>query len=350
MKHSIRLAILALSIFTVSCTKTDPQVEVNYNEQLSNIGNNIIVKTYEDLKDKSALLKQATLLLETTPTAANLTAAKNAWIASRSPWEQSEGFLFGPVDQQGIDPAIDSWPVNVIDLNNVLASPNPLTEAYIANQEGTLKGFHTIEFLLWGANGNKQVADFTAREFEYLKSCSANLATDTNRLYNLWSLNGDKFILNLINAGNGSPVYISQKSAFGELTNNIIGIADEVANGKINDPFSQNDVTLEESSFSANSKTDFTDNIKSIKNIYLGTYANNGNGKGISSIVVTKNATLDSKIKTQIDEAILAIQSISGTFTSAVTSQSPTVITAQNKIRTLQATLESELLPLINSL
>lgn len=350
MKHSIRLAILALSIFTVSCTKTDPQVEVNYNEQLSNIGNNIIVKTYEDLKDKSALLKQATLLLETTPTAANLTAAKNAWIASRSPWEQSEGFLFGPVDQQGIDPAIDSWPVNVIDLNNVLASPNALTEAYIANQEGTLKGFHTIEFLLWGANGNKQVADFTAREFEYLKSCSANLATDTNRLYNLWSLNGDKFVLNLINAGNGSPVYISQKSAFVELTNSIIGIADEVANGKIHDPFSQNDVTLEESSFSANSKTDFTDNIKSIKNIYLGTYANNGNGKGISSIVVTKNATLDSKIKTQIDEAILAIQSISGTFTSAVTSQSPTVITAQNKIRTLQATLESELLPLINSL
>jgi len=350
MKHSIRLAILALSIFTVSCTKTDPQVEVNYNEQLSNIGNNIIVKTYEDLKDKSALLKQATLLLETTPTAANLTAAKNAWIASRSPWEQSEGFLFGPVDQQGIDPGIDSWPVNVIDLNNVLASPNALTEAYIANQEGTLKGFHTIEFLLWGANGNKQVADFTAREFEYLKSCSANLATDTNRLYNLWSLNGDKFVLNLINAGNGSPVYISQKSAFVELTNKIIGIADEVANGKINDPFSQNDVTLEESSFSANSKTDFTDNIKSIKNIYLGTYESNGNGKGISSIVGTKNATIDSKIKTQIDEAILAIQSISGTFTSAVSSQSPTVTTAQNKIRTLQATLESELLPLINSL
>ncbi len=350
MKHSIKIAILALSIFTISCSKDEAQVEINYNEQLSNISNNVIVKTYEDLKDKSALLKQATLLLETTPNATNLTSAKNAWIAARSPWEQSEGFLFGPVDQQGIDPSIDSWPVNVIDLNNVLASPNALTETYLANQEGTLKGFHTIEFLLWGANGNKQVGDFTAREFEYLKSCSANLATDTNRLYNLWALSGEKFILNLINAGNGSQVYISQKSAFVELTNKIIGIADEVANGKINDPFSQNDVTLEESSFSANSKTDFTDNIKSIKNIYLGTYASNGNGKGISSIVTTKNTTLDSKIKTQIDEAILAIQSISGTFTSAVSSQSTSVTTAQNKIRTLQTTLESELLPLINSL
>lgn len=350
MKNSIKITVLALSIFSFSCSKDDAQVEANFTEELQNIGNNVIVKTYEDLKDKSALLQQATLQLEETPNEANLSAAKNAWIAARSPWEQSEGFLFGPVDQQGIDPSIDSWPVNVIDLNNVLSSPNPLTEDYLANQEGYLKGFHTIEFLLWGADGNKQIGDFTAREFEYLKSSSANLATDTNKLYNLWAISGGKFILNLTNAGSGSQVYISQKSAFVELTNKIIGIADEVANGKINDPFSQNDISLEESSFSANSKTDFIDNIKSIQNIYLGTFANNGNGSGISSIVAPRNATLDAKIKAQIIDAIMAIQTIEGTFTAAVSNQSPTVTRAQGKIRTLKTTLESELMPLINSL
>ena len=68
------------------------------------------------------------------------------------------------------------------------------------------------------------------------------------------------------------------------------------------------------------------------------------------SIVVTKNATVDAKIKSQIDEAISAIQNISGTFTSAVTSQSPTVTNAQNKVRALQTTLESELKPVIDGL
>lgn len=350
MKNTLRISVLALTIFSFSCSKDDAQVEANFNEELLNIGNNVIVKTYEDLKDKAALLQQATLQLEAVPNAINLSNAKNAWVAARSPWEQSEGFLFGPVDQQGIDPSIDSWPVNVIDLNNVLNSPTPLTVAYLANQEGYLKGFHTIEFLLWGANGNKQVSDFTAREFEFLKSCAANLATDTNKLYNLWAISGDKFILNLTNAGSGSQVYISQKSALVELTNKIIGIADEVANGKINDPFSQNDVTLEESSFSANSKTDFIDNIKSIQNIYLGTYSNSGNGSGISSIVVSRNATLDAKIKSQIIDAIMAIQTIEGSFTTAVLTQSTSVTRAQGKIRTLKTTLESELMPLINSL
>lgn len=350
MKNTFKISVIALTIFTLSCSKDEAKVEANFNEELQNIGNNVIVKTYEDLKDKAALLQQATLQLEVVPNASNLSIAKNAWVAARSPWEQSEGFLFGPVDQQGIDPSIDSWPVNVIDLNNVLNSPNPLTETYLANQEGYLKGFHTIEFLLWGANGNKQVGDFTTREFEYLKSCAANLATDTNKLYKLWAISGDKFILNLTNAGSGSQVYISQKSALVELTNKIIGIADEVANGKINDPFSQNDVTLEESSFSANSKKDFIDNIKSIQNIYLGKFANNGNGSGISSIVVSRNATLDAKVKSQIIDAIMAIQNIEGTFTVAVSNQSPSVTSAQGKIRTLKTTLESELMPLINSL
>jgi putative iron-regulated protein len=350
MKNIFKISVFALATLAISCSKEDAKVETNYNAQLTNIGNNVIVKTYEDLRDKSALLKQATLLLETNPTSANLASAKNAWISARSPWEQSEGFLFGPVDQSAIDPSIDSWPVNVTDLNNVLGSANALTETYLANQEGTLKGFHTIEFLLWGVNSNKQIGDFTAREFEYLKSCSANLASDTNRLFNLWASSGGNFISNLNNAGNGSPVYSSQKSALLELTNKIIGIADEVGNGKINDPFSQNDFTLEESRFSANSKTDFTNNINSIKNIYLGTFSTFGNGSGISSIVVTKNTTVDAKIKSQIDEAISAIQNISGTFTSAVTSQSATVTFAQNKVRTLQTTLESELKPIIDGL
>ncbi|MEK7253217.1 MAG: imelysin family protein, partial [Bacteroidota bacterium] len=114
-------------VFTVlafAACGDDEQAPVteDYQSVLANLGNNVILKTYDDLRDAAAALQSATAALEADPTAANLEAARAAWVAARSPWEQSEGFLFGPVDQEGLDPSLDSWPVNVTDLDNVLAS------------------------------------------------------------------------------------------------------------------------------------------------------------------------------------------------------------------------------------
>ena len=129
-----------------SCTFT----EVSYKANISNIATNVITETYVELASKASTLFDLSIVLNTTPIAVNYDNAKNAWRDTRVPWEKSEGFLFGPVDTKGIDPAIDSWPVNVADLDAVLASSDALTEAYIDGLIGELKGFHTIEYLLWG--------------------------------------------------------------------------------------------------------------------------------------------------------------------------------------------------------
>jgi putative iron-regulated protein len=345
--------ILLLSGFLAlsSCNDDDdPTPPADYSDILDNTGENVILKTYETLASQAAVLQSATQALENNPSQANLDAAKAAWVATRSPWEQSEGFLFGPVDQEGIDPSIDSWPVNVTDLNNVLASGNELTESFLAQQEGTLKGFHTIEFLLWGETGDKQVGDITPREFEYLAAASGVLASDAQQLYDLWKPSGGNFISNILNAGNGSQVYISQKSALEEITNAMIIIADEVGNGKINDPFVQQDLTLEESRFSANSKADFADNIRSIKNIYTGVFDVFGNEHSVSDIIAEKNATLDVKVRAEIDAAIQAIETIPGTFSDAVFNNQASVAAAQQAVRGLQATLEEQVLPIISNL
>ena len=349
----ILTGLVVLSISWSACAD-DALVVDNNAEQfeavLDNTGNNVIVNTYDDLQVATAALQLRTDALRQNPTAANLTAAREAWVAARSPWEQSEGFLFGPVDQEGLDPSIDSWPVNVTDLNNVLASSQPLTVDFLRAQEGTLKGFHTIEFLLWGDAGDKTVSSFTARQFEYLDAAAGALAADTEELFMLWSPTGGNFIEHVTLAGRGSRVYTSQKSAIEELANSIIVIADEVGNGKINDPLVQRDLSLEESRFSANSKADFSDNIRSIRNIYTGRYGNLGNGRSLSEIVEDKDATLDAQIRAEIETAITTIISIPGTFTEAVTNDRVAVEAAQTSVRQLQATLESRLLPLINAL
>lgn len=341
------LALLAVA----ACGKDgNDKPQTDYQDVLTNLSNDVILPTYEDLFVKTQLLVNTLTILEQQPTAANLDAAKQAWRDARVPWEQSEGFLFGPVDQQGIDPAIDSWPVNETDLDVVLNGGATLDKAYIDGLDGTLKGFHTLEYLLFGTDGNKPVGSFTQRQFEYLRACAQSLQGATQALYYAWKPDQQNFIANILNAGKtGNTVYPSQKSALQEIVNGAITIADEVANGKINDPYSQHNLTLEESRFSANSKRDFADNIRSVKNVYLGIYKNAA-GLGISKVIAAQNSGLDARTKQEIDDAIFAIEAIQGTFTTAIFNAPQSVENAQQKVRALQQTLESEVLPIISNL
>ena len=346
-----KLVVIATSVFIISCNGDDPVVTpIDYTSSLENIANDVILPTYATLNIKTEALQTALVSLRLLPDESSLHNAREAWRAARKPWEQSEGFLFGPVDQQGIDPAIDSWPVNETDLEAVLNSGTTLTKTYIDGLDGTLKGFHTIEYLLFGIDGNKPIGAFTAREFQYLDACAQSLTGATLQLFSSWNSAGENYIANLLHAGNTDlSIYQSQKSAIEEIVTGLIVIADEVGNGKINDPFVQQDLTLEESRFSANSKQDFADNIRSIENIYLGTFDNQV-GAGIAAIVKARNEALDQQIKNEIAEAIDAIEAIEGTFTTAIFNATASVQHAQTKVRDLQQTLESQLLPLITNL
>ncbi|MEZ4911338.1 MAG: imelysin family protein [Saprospiraceae bacterium] len=346
-----KVFLLFVLIMAYSGCEKDELVRDDYKDILENIGYNVILATYAELDAQTLSLASALEDLEVNPTGENLEKARQAWRNARVPWEQSEGFLFGPVDQQGIDPSIDSWPVNQPDLEAVLASPNVLTKAYIDGLDGTLKGFHTIEYLIFGAQGTKDIPAFNAREFEYLRACSQSLEGATRQLYYTWKPDHQNFIANVVNAGQTgfTSVYPSQKAALEEIVNGLVVIADEVANGKINDPLSQQNIHLEESRFSVNSKQDFADNIKSIKNAYEGSYKTT-DGKGITDIIALKNIGTDTKVRQQIDAAIEAIESIDGTFTTAIFDARPSVQNAQQKVRDLQLTLESEVLPIISNL
>lgn len=236
-------------------------------------------------------------------------------------------------------------------MDAVLASSDPLTKEYLDGLEGTLKGFHTLEYLLFGIDGNKSVQEFTDRQIEYLKACAQSLKGETNKLHTAWISGPSPYGTILKTAGEPSnQVYLSQKSALQELLDGIITIADEVGNGKINDPFVTNNITLEESRFSANSKQDFADNIRSIQNIYFGSTDGNYNLNSLSGLIKTKDAALDSKIINQIQEAITAIINIPGTFTEAISANRAAVQNAQDQVRQLQLILESELKPLFDKL
>jgi uncharacterized iron-regulated protein len=326
----------------------EPGATLDLGPVLTHTTTTVIVGTYERLDTTSGSLVVAVMDLQASPTAGALTAARNAWRTARVPWENSEAFLYGPVETEGIDPSIDSWPVNEVDLQAVLVGSAALTKEYIDGLEGTLKGFHTIEYLLFGTTGTKQVTDFTAREFQYLVAVAQSLRGETARLAHAWRPGGQNFAGNLINAGSAGSIYASKKAALQEVVNGMLTIADEVANGKINDPFVQRDVTLEESRFSANSKADFQDNIRGILYMYTGAY-DGRTGASVSDVVKAHDGALDVQFRAAVQTAIEKIGAIPGTFTTAIFSNPTSVQDAQSSVRAVQQMLESSILPLVST-
>ena len=118
----------------------------------------VVLPTYRDLAEANANLHAAVQTLATNPSDLTFELAAKAWMAARQPWEMSEAFLFGPVDELGLDPNMDSWPLDQDAIKNVLASGDftglDWSGDFDEEDEGiadaqSIRGFHTLEFLLF---------------------------------------------------------------------------------------------------------------------------------------------------------------------------------------------------------
>ena len=349
------LMVVATVSCAAACVQDEPVPEGLSDQQIIvDFADQVVVPTYSLLATRIDDLDDAARALAVAPNSDGLDAAQQAWIEARRPWEQSEGFLFGPVDTFGYDPAMDSWPVNRTDLDLVLASDATFTPEYVANLQETQKGFHTVEYLVFGVDRGKTAADLTARELEYLTALTAELAITAHALAASWteSVDGMPPYRDLLaTAGDAdNTAYPSLTAAAQEILDGIIGICDEVANGKIAEPYDAHDAALVESQFAFNSIADFQDNLRSVQNAYLGSVPlATTSGRGLSSYVAGLDAALDGRVQSEIDAAIAAIGAIPAPFRDAISSPEAydEIEAAQAAVRQLQTTFEGEVQPLV---
>ena len=118
----------------------------------------VAMPTYKDLVEKNKELLATVKALQANPSNNAFAAACEAWLAARQPWETSEAFLFGPVSELGLDPNMDSWPLDAIGIANLLKSQKWSEMEWSGDydedneaieQAQSLRGFHTLEYLLF---------------------------------------------------------------------------------------------------------------------------------------------------------------------------------------------------------
>jgi putative iron-regulated protein len=298
---------------------------VTNKEIIQNIATNVILKTYQDMAKETATLKVNVNTFAKNPTQENLDKAKTAWRAARVPWESSESFLFGPVDSLGIDPQVDTWPLNRLDLEGVMSSGRLINLDLVRNLGTNMQGYHTVEYLLFGSgisSNNKAISEFSQVQLDYLVATSTLLAEYSGQLAHAWSTQYNPedsqsggYADVISNPSLQNPIYSSERAVLEEYIQGMMGILDEVGNGKISDPFGSDinhaNVELVESPYSWNSLADFTNNIRSVHSIYTGSYGAH-KGAGIKDYVKAKNASLAQRVEFEILKSMQLIQKISG--------------------------------------
>ena len=307
-----------------------------------NFINEIVISLFSELDAQAGNLSSALMRLDADRSSSNLEAAKAAWIAARIPWERSEAALFGPADIFGIDPAIDSWPLSEGDLNRVLGSSSNFSEQSVAQLENTLKGFHAIEFLLFGNGGDRTASSLSKSQTSYAAALGAALRSETKNLLQAWTkgINGQPaYAEEFLNAGAGSTTFPTEQIATEQVIRGLITIATEVADSKIEEPFVARNPNLVESQYSFNSTDDFANNIHGIEIVLE---------RVLKELISSRDANLSERVLREAQRAQQAILAIPRPFRSAILNPANdrSIQDAQAAIRQLRTTLETEVLGL----
>lgn len=351
MKNKLVIALGAVMILANACHKPQEATPVNNDfstmkqQVLEDFTNKVAVPGYKDLADASDNLYSTLQTLNDNPTEENLTAARTSWKNMRTVWEQCEGFLFGPVEDNDYDPNMDTWPTDYVQMDSLLASSNNLEVSDVQAATLSLRGYHPIEYIIFGNHGDRKAADITARQKKYMISLATDLKGTCHDLYQSWTADPVNFAKQVTTAGNGSTKYAKKQEAYLAIVASMIDICDEVGGGKMKEPFDTRDPQLVESPYSGNSLADFKNNLVGLRNVYLGKYKEDG--MGINDLVSSKNVALDNKLQSQITAAINSFDNITVFYEDAIISQRVQSQNTMNALNELKETLEGELKPFI---
>ncbi|MBB1605377.1 imelysin family protein [Pseudomonas citronellolis] len=328
-----------------------------------------VVKNYADMAEAvfsdslttAQALQKAVDAFLAKPSEETLKAAREAWLAARVPYSQSEAFRFGNKVVDDWEGAVNAWPLDegLIDYvakdyqhaeGNPAASANIVanTEIQVGEDKIDVKeitgeklaslnevagseanvatGYHAIEFLLWGQDlngtkpgaGNRPYTDYVQgkdcsnghcdRRAAYLKAVTDLLVTQLEEMVGNWKAGvADNYRAKLEADGadaNLRKIFFGMGSlSLGELAGERMKVALEA-----------NSTEDEHDCFSDNTHHTLYFNAEGIRNIYLGEYKRvDGSlvkGPSVADLVAKADAQANTDLKADLDATQAKMQAI----------------------------------------
>ncbi|MCA9575351.1 MAG: imelysin family protein [Polyangiales bacterium] len=310
----------------------------------------IVEATYADTVAEAQLLDTALTAFVAAPTPLTLEAAREAWLASREPYLQSEVFRFydGPIDnaEDGPEGLINAWPLDENYIDYVEGDPTAGiingTETIDAptltslNEEGGEKniatGYHAIEFLLWGQDQSTTGPGDRSSDDYLVGSAATNQARRAQYL----TVVGDLLVLHLRQVRDAWAPTASYRVAFegdpeGSFANILTGMiilsGFETGGERLQPAIDSGDQEDEHSCFSDNTHRDMVQDVRGVSNVWHGRYTRvNGttvSGTGVRDIVAAVDAELAAELDTRIATSLSLAEALMPPFDQEIVPGAP---------------------------
>ncbi|CAM3115879.1 imelysin family protein [Vibrio ordalii] len=344
--QSIAASLAITSSASFAATVTKEQVVEHYA--------NIAHAVFADSLTTAQSLEKSIDQFLMTPSAAKLEEVKQAWLASRVPYQQSEVFRFGNAVVDDWEGQLNAWPLDegLIDyvatdyqyeLGNEGASANiianqtlkigattidvsTITPELIASlneiggsEANVASGYHAIEFLLWGQDlngtnagaGARAYTDFVVgsectnnhcdRRAQYLKAAAQLLVQDLAWMEKQWSADEKANYRHELLAESADNGLRKMLFGMGSLS---LG---ELAGERMKVALEANSTEDEHDCFSDNTHNSHYYNEQGIYNLYTGSYQRQDGkvltGPSLNDLVAKKDAQAAKEIQKQFDSA-----------------------------------------------
>lgn len=321
----------------------------------------LALAVFSDAASTGKALQGAIDALLANPSDATLQTAREAWLAARAPYMQTEVFRFGNAVVDDWEGQLNAWPLDegLIDyvakdyqhaLGNPGASANIIANSTIqvgedkvdattitpellaslnelgGSEANVATGYHAIEFLLWGQDlngsnpgaGARPASDFIVgagatgehneRRRAYLKAASELLISDLEAMVVQWQAgNADNYRAKL-----------EAESAENGLRKMLFGMGSlslgELAGERMKVALEANSTEDEHDCFSDNTHNSHFYNGKGIRNVYLGEYkkvdGTTLSGPSLSSLLAKLDAAADSTLKADLEASEAKLQAL----------------------------------------
>jgi len=327
-----------------------------------------VLKTYADIAEagyadsltKARELQTAVDALIAEPSDATLKAARQAWFASRVPYQQTEAYRFGnkivddwegrvnswPLDEGLIDYVAQSYgtesPENALYVADVIANKSlkiqgetidasTITKELISDklqeaggiEANVATGYHAIEFLLWGQDlngtgpgaGARPATDYDTknctggncdRRAAYLKTATDLLVDDLAWMTTQWAHDGAA--RKALGDGNDGKGLVAIFSGLGSLSYG------ELAGERMKLGLLVHDPEEEHDCFSDNTHNSHYFDALGMRNVYLGSYKRiDGSvisGPSPSDLVKAKDEAVDTRLRNALDNTMAKMTAI----------------------------------------
>jgi putative iron-regulated protein len=271
------------------------------------------------------------------PTADTQNAARQAWLAAREPYLQTEVFRFydGPIDNpdDGVEGMVNAWPLDeaFIDYVEGDATAGIINDTAVTIDATTLKskneeggeeniatGFHAVEFLLWGQDlsetgpGARPVTDYVMgaqgtaqnqdRRGKYLTTVSSLLVEHLQAVTDAWAAD---------TSGNYRAEFSAadaKESLRRILTGMIVLSGFETGGERLQTALDSGDQEDEHSCFSDNTHRDMVQDVQGVLNVWTGSYTkldgSTVTGVGIRDVVASADSPLAAELSATIADSL----------------------------------------------